>query len=269
MVPERQVAGDDAGFAIAVDLGVFDVDVIDTVGEVARKDGGVHPLPDEVAGIEIEAELRPVVERFQGALGRVEVEGDLRGVDLQGEANAMLAEFVHDGIPTLGEEPIPVGDHLRFGRGERVDQVPDRRAGKPVDDLHAEVLGGLGTGHHLPDAPLTDLLRLIGQLVGGKAVAAGIVRVQHQLALQMHGDGPHVESMLRQDGPLPGAVGRIGGLLDIEVVTPTGQLEAFVAPAGGLLGQRGQWGVGPLAGKESHGSSHRHTSGACGFTTLR
>ena len=103
MVPERQVAGDDAGFAVAVDLGVLDVDVIDTVGEVAGKDGRVHALPDEVAGIEIEAELRPVVERFQGALGRVEVEGDLRGMDLQGEANAVLAELVHDGIPALGE----------------------------------------------------------------------------------------------------------------------------------------------------------------------
>ena len=128
----------------------------------------------------------------------------------------------------------------------------------------------MGAGQHLPDTPLADLLRLIGQRVGRKAVAAGIVRVQHELALQMHGDGPYVEAMLRQDGPLPGAVGRIGGgLLGVEVVTPTGQLQALVAPAGGLLGQRGQWEVGPLAGEESHGSSHRHTSGACDFTTLR
>ena len=148
--------------------------------------------------------------------------------------------------------------------------MPDRRAGKPVDNLHAEILGGLRAGHHLPDTPFTDLLRLIGQRVGGKAVAAGVVRVEYELALQMHGDGPYVEAMRRQDGPLPGAVGRIGsGLLGVEVVTPTGQLESLVAPAGGLLGQRGQWEVGPLAGEESHRSSHRHTSGACGFTTLR
>ena len=65
--------------ALAVEgaRGVLDVHVIDAVGEGPDELDRVDELPEQVAGVEVEAELGPVVEGLQGRLGRVDVEGDL------------------------------------------------------------------------------------------------------------------------------------------------------------------------------------------------
>ena len=70
-IAEVQVAGQDPAVAVERHDGVLHVDVEDPVGELADESGRIDPLPDQVAGIEIEAELRPMVQRFEGPLGRV------------------------------------------------------------------------------------------------------------------------------------------------------------------------------------------------------
>ena len=67
---------------------VLHVHVVDPVGEIADEQVRLHPLPEQVAGVEVEPERRPVVERAEQALGRVEVEGDLGRVHLEGEPDA-------------------------------------------------------------------------------------------------------------------------------------------------------------------------------------
>ena len=72
----------------------------------------------QVAGIEVEAELFAVVERFEGPLGRVDVEGDFRRMDFQGELDAAFGEDVENRIQALGEELEAVVDHLLRHRRE-------------------------------------------------------------------------------------------------------------------------------------------------------
>ena len=106
-------------------------------GKARRNSTGSTHLPEQVAGVEVEAELGAVVERLEGRLGRVDVEGDLGRVDFQAELDAALLEDVEDRVPALGQELEAVVDHRVGDRRERVEQVPDRRAGEAVDDLHA------------------------------------------------------------------------------------------------------------------------------------
>ena len=134
----------DAAAAVERHDRVLHVDVVDAVGERADELHRIDALPDQVAGVEVEAELLAVVQRLQGPLGRVQVEGDLGRVHLQGELHAALAEHVEDRVEPLGQQLEAVVDHRRRDRRERIEQVPDARAGEAVDHAHAELLGGPG-----------------------------------------------------------------------------------------------------------------------------
>ena len=47
------------GLAVERHGGVLHVDVVDAVGELADEEVRLDALPDEVAGVEVEAERRP------------------------------------------------------------------------------------------------------------------------------------------------------------------------------------------------------------------
>ena len=65
--------------------------VIDAVGEGPDELDRVDELPEQVAGVKVEAELGPVFDAFEGPLGRVDVEGDLGRMDLEAELDAAFA----------------------------------------------------------------------------------------------------------------------------------------------------------------------------------
>src|SRR5512143_2155169 len=92
-VAERQERAEDAGPAVEGDGHVLHVDVVDAVGEVAEEELRRDPLPDEVAGVEVEAQGEPALEDVEQAAGRVEVEGDLGRMDLEGELDPLLVEL--------------------------------------------------------------------------------------------------------------------------------------------------------------------------------
>ena len=73
---------------------------------------GSTPCQMQVAGIEVEAELLAVVERFERPLGGVDVEGDFGRMDFQRELDAALGEDVEDRVEALGEQLEAVVDHL-------------------------------------------------------------------------------------------------------------------------------------------------------------
>src|SRR5262245_9963213 len=107
--------------------------VIDPIGEAANELDGVDPLPNQVAGIEVEAKLLTMPDRFERSFGTVKVEGNFSRVNFQRETDAALGEDVENRIPTIGELLVTVVNHLLRHRRERVEQVPDARAGEPVD----------------------------------------------------------------------------------------------------------------------------------------
>ena len=217
--------------------GVLDVDVVDPVGERPDELDGVDELPEQVAGVEVEAELGAVVERLQGRLGRVDVEGDLGRVDLQGELDAALLEDVEDRVPAVGEQLEAIVDHRVGHRRERVEQVPDRRAGEAVDDLDAQLLGGPRGVLHLLDRPgSSSSWRRPGPRREPSRRSAR--RVSRARAGRSGGwRSPSIfRPYLRQQVVAPLAIAGVAqGLLHVEVVAPAGQLDAVVAPLAGLL----------------------------------
>src|SRR5581483_12306676 len=103
-VAKVQVAAEDAGAAVAAYVGVLDMRVIDAIGEVAGKRGGVDPLVEEMAGVKVEPEGRAAIDRLERALSSVVIESDLCGMHLQPEPDTTLVELIEDGIPAFSEE---------------------------------------------------------------------------------------------------------------------------------------------------------------------
>ena len=77
------MAGENPARSIQPDDRILHVNVEDPLGKLAKESGRVDPLPDQVAGIEIKAELRPAAKGIQGTFGRIQIEGDFRGVYFQ------------------------------------------------------------------------------------------------------------------------------------------------------------------------------------------
>ena len=76
------------------------------------------------------------------------------------EPHAALAEHVEDRVPALGELLEAVVDHRLGHRRERIEQVPDARAGEAVDDADAELLGGAGRVLHVLGRAAIDAGRI-------------------------------------------------------------------------------------------------------------
>src|SRR5437868_3513279 len=105
------MATEDAGAAIEQRDGVFYVDVINAVGERADEFDRIDTLPNQVARIEVEAELFAAADGVQGALGGIDVESDFRGMHFEREANTAFGEHIENWIPALGELGETVVNH--------------------------------------------------------------------------------------------------------------------------------------------------------------
>ena len=214
-------------------------------------------LPEQVAGVEVEAELGPVFERLQGHLGRVDVEGDLGRMDLQAELDAALLEDVEDRVPAVGQVLEPGLDH-RVGDGwERVEQVPDRRAGEAVDDLDAELVRrravsiiSLAARWRTPSG-LPSPQTWSGRI----SLCRSSIRSQTAWPTRWFEIAQTFSPYLLQQLVTSLAVVLVAErLLDVEVVAPAGQLDALVTPFAGLLADDLEGQVGPLAGEKCHGT---------------
>ena len=82
-IAEIQMAGQNAAAAVERDDRVLDVDVVNPVGERAHELDRIDPLPEQMAGIEVEAELLALVECLERPLGRVHIEGDFGRMHFQ------------------------------------------------------------------------------------------------------------------------------------------------------------------------------------------
>ena len=178
---------------------------------------------------------------------------------LEAELHAALLKDVEDRVPHFRQE-IEAGIDILLRRGrKRIEQMPDRRACKPVDDLDAELLCRPGRVFHLLGGTLAHAV--------GVAVPPDVLRqdrlmpvvdaVQHSLSDEVIGNREHLQIMFFQLFAFARTVTVVGKrLVDLEVVAPTSQLQAIVAPLTCLAGQVFQFQVGPLAGKQRDGSCH-------------
>src|SRR5687768_11703715 len=156
VVAEGEVRGKDAALAVESPECILHVGVVDTLREAVDELSRVDELPVEVAGIEVEPEGFAVVNSLQRPLRGVDVVGDLGGVYLEGEPDALLVKDVEDKIPPLGEVLEALVNLLLGSWREEVELVPDGGAGEARHDVHSEPGGGPGGVLHLLGRTLPD-----------------------------------------------------------------------------------------------------------------
>ena len=183
---EVQVRCENAGLAVELQRRVFHVDVVDPILEFADEDDGIHLLPVQVAGVEIEAESLAMADCLQGPVCGIDVEGDLGGMHLQAESDANFVEDVQDRVEHLGEVGKTLVDGLIGHRWEAVQHVPDRRTREAIGDFEAEVARRPRCVLHRLDGPLALALRIAGQFGRSEDIGARVVvGVAHELASQV------------------------------------------------------------------------------------
>src|SRR3712207_4974755 len=178
VVAESEVRGKDAALSVESPECILDVGVVDTLWEAVDELHGIDELPVEVAGIEVEPESLAVADCFQRPLRGVDVVGDLGGVDLEGEPDALRVEDIEYGVPPLGEVSVPFVHLLLRRRREEVELVPDGGTGEARHDVHSEPGGGPGGVPHLLSGPLSDPFRIsippdVGRQGGSMALIYG------------------------------------------------------------------------------------------------
>lgn len=258
-VTEGEVAAEDTGASIEGDGSIFHVDVVDAIREGANEIDGIDTLPDEVAGVEVEAEFLAPVECLECAFGGVEVEGDFGGVNFEGEFDATVFEDVENWVPAFGEELEAAFDHGFGGGREVVEEVPDGGSGKSVDDADVEFLCGAGCVFHFFGGAMVNAggVAITPNIVRKDALVTGVDVIEDGLSDEMIGDGEEFQAMFFEEFAFAGAVRIVGeGFVDFEVISPACEFESVVAEFSGFFAECFEGEVGPLAGEQGNGTCH-------------
>ena len=112
--------------AVEPSLRILDVDVIDAIRELGNKCSRVEELMRKVTRIEIDAEPRTPSDCFESLSSCDEVVGDLRWMNLEAEAHALVIEDVNDWVPALREVGVTPLDLSKIVGRKRIQLVPDR-----------------------------------------------------------------------------------------------------------------------------------------------
>ena len=206
--------------------------VVDAVLEFADEEHRINLLPMQVAGVEVEPEGLAVANGLQRPLGRIDVEGDLGGMDFQAEPHTAFVVDIQDRVEHFGEVGEALVDGLVGNGRKAVEHVPDRGSGESIDDVEAQVLGGPGRVLQRLDGPGALFLRIAGRVGGREGIRARIVvGIADELAREVIGDGEELQSVLVEDVALLAAVGEVFGSPEyIHVVAPASEFEAVVPP---------------------------------------
>ena len=143
------------GHVAAFHLDVLGVDVEDAVTQLPQHGHGVHPLPDQMAGVEIGADLR--ADGGAQALERLAVVAHEAGVQLQGNLR-------HAVLPGEGDEALPVGDQHLI----------------PLVVQNSQIVVRPGAGHPVGIFGFRAVPGAAGE--AGDGVDAELFRQQHRLA---------------------------------------------------------------------------------------
>jgi hypothetical protein len=105
------------------------MDMEDSVRELIQKLHRVKQLVDEMAGVEVEAEVRVVIHCFERAFGGDDVIGDFRRVDFQPVTNALFLKDIQNRQPAISEILI-TGVNVSLGvRRIELEFAPHAAAG--------------------------------------------------------------------------------------------------------------------------------------------
>ena len=268
MITERQVGTEHTRDAVVIDRHILHVRVHDSVAEHIDELDRIDTLPEEVAGVEVEAERLVVPDGLQRRLCAVDVVGDLGWMHFQRELHADFAEDIEDGTPPSSKVLEALLDAIGARRRKEIPVRPDRAAGETIDDTHAEFRGRTSS--------VLDLLRgsfahafgvsMPPDMLRQNLMMAFIDPIADRLAHEVGRDRPALEPVFGQQVmstlTVPVLLDRAGHL---EVISPAGQFQTVVAQPGGDRGHFGESEIGPLAGEERDWSMHGDASFAGGI----
>ncbi|MCY1235340.1 hypothetical protein D9M72_479530 [compost metagenome] len=181
-------------------------------------------------------------------------------MDFKGEPDPLLVEHVHDWIPAVGKVLVPPLDHGVRGRREHCDAFPNGGARESRDRLHPKPGGGAGRRLHRLGRPLPHPFRLtIAPHRRSQDVPVALIDgiIAHGLTGEVVGNGMDAEVMLVQDIQFGLQVGVIlHNALRVQVIAPTGDLQAVKAPLASQPCHFFEGQVSPLSGEERDGSGH-------------
>ncbi len=248
---EVEMGGEDSAFSVEGESGIFHVHVIDAVGEGFEKLDGIHHLPVEMAGIEVEAEGLSVLDGGESPFGGEDVEGDFGWVHFEGEPNAALIEDIENGIPESSEVVESLLDAGFTDRRETVEHVPDAGSCEAVDDFDADVFGGEGGILHSLDGPSPFFFGISGAFFGCECIRTLIVvRIADQLTGEVVANGKQFQAVIGQHRFAGLRVGGVaGGAGDVDMIAPAGEFEAVIAPGFGFFAECFEGDIGELAGE--------------------
>src|SRR6266516_2821024 len=212
-----------------------------------------------MARVEVDPEAGPPFDRSQSLAGGDEVVGDLSRVQLEAEAASFCVEHVHDRAPAPGEILVAALDGGEVVGRERVEEMPDRRAGEPVHLRDPKPSGGARRVLHPLRGALPHALRVAVAPDLGRQdrLVARVDRVADGLADEVGADREAVQVVALEHLLHRPDVALLGERsVDLEMVSPAGELEPVEAPFARLARELLERQVGPLAGEQGDGPRH-------------
>lgn len=252
LIAKWQMAGENSGATVEGDGGVFHVRVINTIGEVPNELDGIDALPDEVAGVKVEAELFAIVEGLERRFRGVDIKCDFGGMDFQRELDAAFLEDVENRVPAVGEQLVTGVVHFPWRGGEIVEQMPDAGTGEAVDHADAELLSGAGGVLHFFDGAFVDAggIAVTPDVFGENGFVALVDVIEDGLTDEVIGNREELQVVFFQEFPFAVAVGVVGQcFVDFEMISPAGQFQAVIAEVLCFFAHLFQGEVGPLSGE--------------------
>src|SRR5215207_4086396 len=185
------------------------------------------------------------------------------------EADADLVEHINDRVPPVSKICVARLDDLVVDGREHRHVVPYGRASESDDGVDAESRSSTRGGLDLLSGPLPDAFRItVAPNARVDHVLVPVVddRLTYCLTVEVIGYRPTAEPVLLQDVSAALQITLVlDGFDDVEMITPTGDLEPVVTPLGSMPAHLFEWQVCPLSGEQRNRSRLHRLGLASGF----
>jgi hypothetical protein len=192
-------------------------------------------------------------------------------MDFEGEIYVDFLEDVQNRNKSTGEVVEALLEESLAGGRKGIARMPDARAAEAVD--HGwEIQVAMRLGVEKTPAGACGQLKLFGSAAsdtlgitispnrwGKNRLMTLINEIADCLTDQMVGNSERRETSISQDAPaFLAVICGFGGLVDVEMVAPTGKLQSVEAHFFGERRKFCERKIGPLAGEESYRSGHSY-----------
>src|SRR5260370_7737591 len=133
-----EMRSQDALAAIQAPLRVFDMNMVDTIGELLDKCGRVEKLMEEMAWVKVNTKARTVANSIKRFVCRHKIVGDFVGMHFQAKLHTYSFKYIDNWIPALRKILVSfLAFRNDFWRKEE-EYLPNMRSSEPMDLRHSD-----------------------------------------------------------------------------------------------------------------------------------